>query len=431
MKTLSNILLMLSISAPLFANNITPPPPPPPPPRKLAENASTQDFPAIGQTFNSTVTNPNNTPLIADATVNNNPESKAEIEEITVTGQAETYAGGQVTRSGRVGLLGNKDIFDTPFSISSYTAGLIENQQARTVADVVQNDASASLNSAGQGYFENITIRGFNLGNANSTLYDGLPGLTSNRSTVQTLDRVEVFKGPNALLNGAPGRVGGVINLVPKRPIDTALTRLTADYDYQSRLGIHADLSRRFGSKKQFGARLNAIYRNGEGATEGNEEKFGEVALALEYRGDRLKLETILDYSDRELRRGSDYFRLSGNATAAPSAPNLENAIQQPWEKYKLKAARRGLLRAEYALGRDWTAYAAYGALGNEDYVVRTVGPNLDARGDFNPFLYFYQEKRNNSAWNAGIRGRFETFGVTHQLSMETMRTKGVSSVLY
>ncbi len=34
MKTLSNILLMLSISAPLFANNITPPPPPPP--RKIS-----------------------------------------------------------------------------------------------------------------------------------------------------------------------------------------------------------------------------------------------------------------------------------------------------------------------------------------------------------------------------------------------------------
>ena len=227
------------------------------------------------------------------------------IEEITVTGQAETYAGGQVTRSGRIGLLGNKDIFDTPFSISSYyTAELIENQQARTVADVIQNDASAFLNNSGQGYFEGITIRGFYMSGVDSTLYDGLPNLTSYRSTVQTLDRVEVFKGPNALLNGVSGRVGGVINLVPKRPTDTALNRLTADYDYQSRLGIHADLSRRFGSKKQFGARLNAIYRNGEGPTEGNKETFGEVALALEYRGDRLKLETILDYSDRELRRG-------------------------------------------------------------------------------------------------------------------------------
>ena len=437
MKTLANILLMLSISAPLFANNITPPPPPPPPPEKLAENTSTQDFPAIGQTFNSTVTNPNNIPLIADTTANTNPESKAEepeklppfsvvgtsIEEITVTGEAEAYPGGQVTRSGRIGLLGNQDVFDTPFSISSYTAELIENQQARTVADVIQNDASAFLNSSGQAYFENITIRGFNMNSVNSTLYDGLPNLTSFRSTVQTLDRVEVFKGPNALLNGVSGRVGGVINLVPKRPTDTPLTRFTADYDYQSRLGAHADLSHRFGSRNQFGARLNAIYRNSEGPTEGNEETFGEAALALEYRGDRLKLETILDYSDRELRRGDQFFFLSRNATAVPSAPDLGNAIQQPWEKVKQKVAR-GLLRAEYALGRDWEAYAAYGALGSEDYVVRTFTFNLDARGDFNPLLVFSPFKLNNSAWNAGIRGRFETFGVTHQLSIETMRTK-------
>ena len=345
------------------------------------------------------------------------------IEEITVTGEAEAYAGGQVTRSGRIGLLGNRDIFDTPFSISSYTAELIENQQARTVADVIRNDASAFLNSAGQGYYENITIRGFDVSFSDSTLYDGLPNLASFRSTVQTLDRVEVFKGPNALLNGAQGRVGGVINLVPKRPTDTALNRLTADYDYQSRLGIHADLSRRFGSRNQFGARLNAIYRNGEGTTEGNEEKFGEAALALEYRGDRLKLETILDYSDREVRRGNDFFFLSGNATAVPSAPNLENAIQQPWEKAKQKVAR-GLLRAEYALGRDWTAHAAYGALGYEQYVVRTLGLNLDAKGDFNPLFDFTPYKENSYAWNAGISGRFETFGVTHQFSIETMRTK-------
>ena len=67
--------------------------------------------------------------------------------------------------------------------------------------------------------------------------------------------------------------------------------------------------------------------------------------------------------------------------------------------------------------------------LGYEQYYqLRTFGLNLNANGDFNPFLRFNpQDKRNNSAWNAGIRGRFETFGVTHQLSIETMRTKGLS----
>ena len=170
----------------------------------------------------------------------------------------------------------------------------------------------------------------------NSTLYDGLPNLTGFRSTVQTLDRVEVFKGPNALLNGVSGRVGGVINLVPKRPTDTALTRLTADYDYQSRLGIHADLSRRFGSRNQFGARLNAIYRNGEGATEGNEETFGEglspgISRRQTQAGDHTGL------SDRELRRGDQFFRLSGNATAAPPAPNLRMPFNSPGRRSNKK----------------------------------------------------------------------------------------------
>ena len=291
------------------------------------------------------------------------------------------------------------------------------------MGDVFRNDASANLGSASQGLVEYFTIRGFTIGAF--ALYDGLPYLFFSPSTVQTLERVEVFKGPNALLNGTSGKVGGVINLVPKRPTDTALTRFTADYDYQSRLGIHADLSRRFGSKKQFGARLNARYRNGEGAIEGNEETLGEAALALEYRGDRLKLETILDYSSGELRRvdGGGFF-LSGNATAVPSVPDLENAIQQPWEKVENKSSARGLFRAEYTLGRNWAAYAAYGALASEKYRLRTIGFNLNARGDFDTRFFFDPPKENNYAWNAGIRGRFETAGVTHQVSIETMRAK-------
>ena len=371
------------------------------------------------------------------STVTLEPEEEAEmLPPLTVEGEAESvrfwlsdlpevYEGGQVGSGGRVGLLGNLDIFDTPFSFTNYTSELIENQRARTVGDVIRNDPSVlSRNLNGQGSSEEgISIRGFYL--RNLVLYDGLPALhyIYGSSTVQSLERVEVFKGPNALLNGATGYVGGAINLVPKRPTDTALTRLTADYDYQSRLGIHADLSRRFGAEKQFGARLNAIYRNGEGATEGIGETFGEAALALEYRGDRLKLETILDYRDRESRRGNQFFILSGNATSVPSTPGLENALQQPWEKNELKFTR-GLLRAEYALSRDWAAHAAYGAVAAEEYRLRTVGLNLDANGDFNPLFQFVPFKDNNYAWNAGIRGEFETAGVTHQISIETMQKK-------
>ena len=59
-----------------------------------------------------------------------------------------------------------------------------------------------------------------------------------------------------------------------------------------------------------------------------------------------------------------------------------------------------------------------------EEYRLTTIGLNLNARGDFNPLFQFNPFKNNNYAWNAGISGRFETAGVTHQLSIETMQTK-------
>ena len=111
------------------------------------------------------------------------------------------------------------------------------------------------------------------------------------------------------------------------------------------------------------------------------------------------------------------------DATAVPSAPDLENTRQQPWDRHKQKVTR-GLLRAEYDLSQDWAAHAAYGAGGAEEYRLRTLNRNLNADGDFNPLLSFSPFKQNSYAWNAGIRGRFETARVTHQVSIETMRTK-------
>ena len=441
MKTLSNMLLMLALSAPLFANNITPPPPPPPP-GKLAENTSTQDFPAIDQTFNSTVTDSKTNPLIADATANTNPNPKSKeeqqpemlppltvagtsIEEITVTGQAETYAGGQVTRSGRFGLLGNRDVFDTPFSVTNYTSELIENQQARTVADVIRNDASAQLINSSHGFGESLSIRGLPF-YLNSALYDGLPGLShKGRLTVRTAERVEVFKGPNALLNGTigTGSVGGVINLAPKRPTEIPLTRLTTDYDYRSRFGIHADLSRRFGSEKKFGARLNTIYHKGEAAIEDNEEEFSEVALALEYRSDKLKLETILNYNNQHLDGGNQLFILDRKATSVPSVPDLEDAIQQPWERHEPKFAS-ALLRAEYNLGKDWVIHAAYGAMDQKLHWLRTISLNLNDNGGFNATPQQNSTNNEHYTWNAGIKGKFKTGDIMHQISIETQRTE-------
>jgi hypothetical protein len=75
------------------------------------------------------------------------------------------YAGGQVARGGQLGILGNRDIMDTPFNQTNFTAELMENQQVRHVADVLRNDPTAHANASTSTGADDFNIRGFYVGN--------------------------------------------------------------------------------------------------------------------------------------------------------------------------------------------------------------------------------------------------------------------------
>jgi len=130
------------------------------------------------------------------------------------------YAGGDVARGGRVGILGNRDIMDTPFTQMNYTSKLIQDQQARFLGDVLKNDPSVQLSQPDTGGFLTFSIRGFQLAQGDM-LFNGLAIAPTTNGTMMTesIERVEVLRGPNALLNGAApgGSIGGMVNLVPKR----------------------------------------------------------------------------------------------------------------------------------------------------------------------------------------------------------------------
>lgn len=133
-----------------------------------------------------------------------------ELQSSLITAQAagaETlpaeYAGGQVARGARLGMLGNADVMDAPFSITSYTARTIEQQQARSVADLLQaNDPSVRVVGGRGDLVDSYTIRGFSVQNAD-VAFNGLYGLLPFwRVPIEFAERVEVLKGPNALLGG-------------------------------------------------------------------------------------------------------------------------------------------------------------------------------------------------------------------------------------
>ncbi|MGH8666359.1 MAG: TonB-dependent receptor plug domain-containing protein, partial [Burkholderiales bacterium] len=65
--------------------------------------------------------------------------------DASAQGLSPAYPGGQVARGGRAGILGTRDNMDTPFSITSYTNEFIQDRQARSVGEVLQDDPSVRV----------------------------------------------------------------------------------------------------------------------------------------------------------------------------------------------------------------------------------------------------------------------------------------------
>src|SRR5690606_34508858 len=174
------------------------------------------------------------------------------------------HAGGQVAEGGRLGLMGNTGLMEAPFNQTSYTSGLIEDQQASRLVELLDSDPSVRASASRANFQEYLSIRGFMVG-SQDTAINGMYGLSPYlRSPLEMAERVEVLKGPSAVLNGMSpyGSTGSSINIVPKRATSMPITRITAGYQSESQASFHADLGRRFGADHGFGARMNAVYRD-------------------------------------------------------------------------------------------------------------------------------------------------------------------------
>jgi outer membrane receptor for ferric coprogen and ferric-rhodotorulic acid len=114
---------------------------------------------------------------------------------------------------------GVQSLKNTPQSVTVVTRQRMDDQNMSTISDVLQNTPGVTAGEVGDGG-RNFYSRGFKIGNIQ---YDGVPLSrsfyavgTSYTGSAVYLDRVEVLRGAQGLLEGA-GQPGGSVNLVRKR----------------------------------------------------------------------------------------------------------------------------------------------------------------------------------------------------------------------
>jgi iron complex outermembrane receptor protein len=338
----------------------------------------------------------------------------------------DVLAGGQVARGARLGMLGNKDVMDTPFSVTSYTAKTLADLQTVTVADALERDPSVRSTGQTGGIVDSFFVRGFAIGEGNlgELAYDGVYGVAPNyRAFTEYAERVEVLKGPGALMYGiSPNSgVGGVINIVPKRPLDQDLTRFTGSYASDTQVGGHLDISRRFGEQNQFGVRFNGSLQGGDTAVDDQHRDVGIGAIALDYRGERLRLN--LDYiSQKESWEGASRPFTLAPGVDVPSAPNGRTSLPQKWGWSDTKE-QSVLLGGEYDLNDSLTVFAhAGGGRSDVKRMSDQVPRILNDAGDTENTPGYYKFNVDRSTADVGLRALFATGPVTHTTTLMATR---------
>ncbi|MDT3712382.1 TonB-dependent receptor [Pseudomonas soli] len=350
-----------------------------------------------------------------------------ELPSTTINGQgigsaSDSYAGGQVSRRGSQGLLGERDYMDTPFNITSYTSELLQNQQARTLADAVANDPSVRTTNPSAGRFEQFSVRGFSLYNSD-VAYGGLYGVLPTYSIdMEMVDRVDILKGPGALLGGlAPnGSVGGGVNIEPKRAGETPLTEFTALYASAGQGGGHVDIGRRFGEGQRFGLRLNAVRQAGDTEWEHQRLEREASVLGFDVRGERLRLSLDVGHQQRDVDAPMERVGLNPGVNV-PHAKAIHHNFAQPWS-YSRAEDTFGAVRGEYDVSDNWMVHGALGARkGDYDFLRHAVQVTNDA-GRFSVSPRAFQREEKVITGTVGVRGWFDTGAVGHTLNISLNR---------
>ena len=353
-------------------------------------------------------------PLAAQETADAREQDDA---TIIVTAQRANQTG--VRQGGSAGVLGDKPAEDLPFSVRSYNSALILNQQPQTLGQVLENDPTIRTTTGFGIAGELFNIRGFALA-GDDVGYDGLYGIMPRQLAAPELyDAVQVLNGSSAFLNGAaPGGsgIGGSVNLIPKRATTGDITRATASLTAPEHFGGSFDIGRRFGANGEWGIRVNGAARRGDVSVDDEFRSTYVVGGAIDYNSGPLRVALDLAYQRVKVAHFRPKLRVSGLGVI-PEVPEADTNYGQPWQYTTLRDIF-GQFRAEYDIAEDVMVYAAFGARDGSEQGVYSTPTLIDAAtGDISVSSSYIPRTDNNEAATAGLRAKFATGGMTHEVN--------------
>ncbi|ASG22385.1 TonB-dependent siderophore receptor [Nitrospirillum viridazoti] len=291
---------------------------------------------------------------------------------------------------------------------------LMEDQQAQSVTDALRDAGGVIPNFATVQGGTSYSVRGF----GSTGLTNGLSSSVGNSSIagasqpVAGLERVEILKGPDALLNGSYS-LGGTINLVTKKPTADPLLNASLEYgSYQTRKGT-IDASDALSDDGRISGRL---ILSGSDADRNMQNYRGDqnylVAPSLRYKDE--KTDAILSAQFYEQDTGVNPYTYMYKGQIAPVRTQPIGPADTGFN-----ANDKEVTYSVEHKATDWLTVVSRGQYQNQDLSFGFYAPYV-VLAPTTLLINNSQNEQRNSTWSLDdyARLKFDTFAINHNINI-------------
>ncbi|WP_181302032.1 TonB-dependent receptor [Rhodanobacter sp. PCA2] len=245
---------------------------------------------------------------------------------VTVTASLnEAETGFQATRSDTATRSG-ADLMDTPESMTIITSDVMRSQQALSIQDVLQDVSGVQTSAAASQGPASASIRGLTV----TSLSNGIASPFATNTNIVGVERMEVLKGPQAILSGGDS-LGGAVNIVTKKPSADPVANLSFQDGTFGDKTASADFSDALSSDKKLSGRVLGSWTRAASSDAGFDGRRENYFMPqIRWKDDRTDFILGASYDDEFDPIGRYTFALQNSISPIPSMllGNKSNGIE-------------------------------------------------------------------------------------------------------
>lgn len=344
-------------------------------------------------------------------------ENAAQLHEVTVSSNNIKKENKSVAKM-PLEKLENPQVYTTVSSellkqqvISNYDDAL------RNVPGITRTWESTGRAGDGASYF---ALRGFD---AQPSLYNGLPGITSGNPDPADVEETEVIKGPSGtLFGGSFQSYGGMINTITKKPYYTfggEVTYNTGSFDLNR---ITIDINTPLSKKKKIALRLNGAVHSENTFQDAGFKKSFFIAPSFSYEvNSRLSFSVMAEIMQEKRAAPPIFFQSNRDALLdfkTVQALNLNNKLSFTNNDLTIRNPRFNLqAQMLYKLSSQWKSQTVVstGRI-KSDGIYTYIWDDVPGDKWFQQYFHYENQKTNSLDIQQNFNGDFKIGNMRNRL---------------